>query len=117
MAVDSIRARRLVVIAALAGLVLRLAFAFGYWVHKPLTHDEREYLALARSLTLGKGFTYDLPPDLSDTPRFGRAPGYPVFLALVGAGTAEFDATPARVKIAQSIFGGIGIWLVGIIAM
>ena len=68
MSADPIRARRLVVAAALVGLVLRLAFAFGYWVGKPLTHDEREYLALARSLTLGKGFTYDLPPDAADTP-------------------------------------------------
>ena len=26
----------------------RLAFALGYWIDKPLTHDEREYLLLAR---------------------------------------------------------------------
>ena len=32
----------------LAGLALRLAFGLGYWRDKPLTHDEREYLALAR---------------------------------------------------------------------
>ena len=28
-----------------------------YWVDKPLTHDEREYLALARSVARGDGFT------------------------------------------------------------
>ena len=116
MAVDPNRARRLIVAAALVGLVLRLTFAFGYWLHKPLTHDEREYLALAKSLTLGKGVTYDQPPDSSDTPRFGRAPGYPVFLALVGAGVGEFDATPPQVKAAQSIVGAIGVWLIGAIA-
>ena len=116
MIVDPNRARRLIVAAALVGLVLRLTFAFGYWQHKPLTHDEREYLALARSLTLGKGLTYDQPPDSSDTPRFGRAPGYPVFLALVGAGVGEFDATPPQVKAAQSIVGAIGIWLIAAIA-
>jgi 4-amino-4-deoxy-L-arabinose transferase-like glycosyltransferase len=116
MAVDPIRARRLIVAAAAIGLVLRLAFAFGYWVGKPLTHDEREYLALARSVTLGKGFTYDLPPDSSNAPRFGRAPGYPVFLALVGGGRGEFDATPPQIKIAQSIVAAIGVWLIGTIA-
>jgi 4-amino-4-deoxy-L-arabinose transferase-like glycosyltransferase len=116
MAVDPIRARRLIVAAAAIGLVLRLAFAFGYWVGKPLTHDEREYLALARSVTLGKGFTYDLLPDSSNAPRFGRAPGYPVFLALVGGGRGEFDATPPQIKIAQSIVAAIGVWLIGTIA-
>jgi len=116
MSVDPIRARRLVLAAALIGLVLRLAFAFGYWVDKPLTHDEREYLALARSLTLGKGFTYDLPPNASDTPRFGRAPGYPAFLAIVGGGSEPFDATPPQVKIAQSVTGTIGVFLVATLA-
>lgn len=116
MAVDPIRARRLIVAAAAIGLVLRLAFAFGYWVGRPLTHDEREYLALARSVTLGKGFTYDLPPDSSDTPRFGRAPAYPVFLALVGGGRGEFTATPPQIKIAQSVVAAIGVWLIGTIA-
>jgi len=116
MAVDPIRARRLIVAAAAIGLVLRLAFAFGYWVGRPLTHDEREYLALARSVTLGKGFTYDLPADASNAPRFGRAPGYPVFLALVGGGRGEFDATPRQIKIAQSIVAAIGVWLIGTIA-
>jgi 4-amino-4-deoxy-L-arabinose transferase-like glycosyltransferase len=115
MAVDPIRARRLIVAAAAVGLVLRLTFAFGYWVGRPLTHDEREYLALAQSLTLGKGFTYDPPLDSSGAPRFGRAPGYPVFLALVGGGRREFDASPPQVKLTQSIVGSIGVWLIGAI--
>ncbi len=116
MAIDVTRARRLIGAAAVAGFALRLAFGFGYWLHKPLTHDEREYLALARSVSLGKGFVYDLPSDPPDAQRFGRAPGYPVFLALIGAGTGEFDATPARVKVAQSIVGALGVWLIGAIA-
>ena len=41
---------------------------------------------------------------------FGRAPGYPVFLALVGGGTrSRSSAVPASVKIAQSIVGAIGV--------
>jgi 4-amino-4-deoxy-L-arabinose transferase-like glycosyltransferase len=116
MSIDATRAERLIIAAALAGLVLRLAFGLGYWVHRPLTHDEREYLSLSRNLALGKGFTYDQPVAPGETLRFGRAPGYPVFLALVGAGNGEFDATPARVKIAQSIVGAVGVWLIGTIA-
>ena len=116
MSIDATRAERLIIAAALAGLVLRLAFGLGYWVHRPLTHDEREYLTLARNLSLGKGFTYDEPIGAADTLRFGRAPGYPLFLALVGAGTAAVDETPARVKIAQSVVGSVGVWLIGTIA-
>ena len=116
MSIDGTRAERLIIAAALAGLVLRLAFGLGYWVHRPLTHDEREYLALAKNLSLGKGFTYDEPIGGGDTVRFGRAPGYPVFLALLGVGATNVDATPARVKIAQSVVGSVGVWLIGIIA-
>ena len=39
-------------------LALRLAFALLYWVGQPLTHDEREYLALGRSVARGDGFHY-----------------------------------------------------------
>jgi 4-amino-4-deoxy-L-arabinose transferase-like glycosyltransferase len=116
MATDPARARRLIVAATLVGLFLRLGFGFGYWVGKPLTHDEREYLALAASISHGKGLTYERPPDNPDTPRFGRAPGYPVFLALIGGGARDSDATPAPVKIAQSMVGSLGVWLIGVMA-
>jgi len=116
MASDSTRAQRLIMAATVVGFALRLAFAFGYWEHRPLTHDEREYLALARSLAQGKGFVYDAPASETGTSQqFGRAPGYPAFLALIGAGREEFDATPARVKLAQSIVGAVGVWLIGLI--
>jgi hypothetical protein len=49
---------RWILVAAVAGVALRVAFGALYWVEKPLTHDEREYLALARNLTEGRGFTY-----------------------------------------------------------
>jgi hypothetical protein len=117
MSINPTRAQRLIVAAAVVGFALRLAFGLGYWQHRPLTHDEREYLALAKNLTLGKGFVYDTP-DAEDgsAQRFGRAPAYPFFLALIGAGRGDFDATPARVKLAQSIVGGLGVWLIGLIA-
>ena len=56
---DGRRSRRLILAAAGVALLLRLAFAFFYWTDKPLTHDEREYLSLAESLSGGRGFTYD----------------------------------------------------------
>ena len=117
MSIDPTRAQRLIVAAAVVGLALRLAFGFGYWQHRLLTHDEGEYLTLAKNLTLGKGFVYDAPEaEGVSAQQFGRAPGYPFFLALVGAGRGEFDATPARVKLAQSIVGSFGVWLLGLIA-
>ena len=76
MTLDNTRARRLILAAAAAALALRLAFGFLYWVDKPLTHDEHEYLALARGV-----------------------------------------ASPARVKVAQSLVGALTVWLIGLIAL
>ena len=67
--------RRLILAAAVAGLIVRLAFGLLYWVHKPLTHDEREYLALAQSVAAGRGFVYDASHDTGTAQQFGRAPG------------------------------------------
>ena len=63
-------------------LALRLGFSLGYWVEKPLTHDEHEYWTLSRNLLAGRGLVYDA----DGREHFGRAPGYPVFLATVGVG-------------------------------
>jgi 4-amino-4-deoxy-L-arabinose transferase-like glycosyltransferase len=115
MRIDPILGRRLVLAAAAAGLAARLAFGLLYWVHKPLTHDEREYLALAGSLASGRGFSYEPAQDSGTTQQFGRAPAYPVFLAAIGAG-GPADTVPARVKIAQSIVGAFAVWLIGLLA-
>ena len=107
---------QLIVAAAIAGLVFRLAFAFLYWQDKPLTHDEREYLALAESVSLGRGFTYAADHDTGTAQQFGRAPAYPFFLAALGAGSGDPGTTPARVKVAQAIVGALGVWLIGQLA-
>jgi 4-amino-4-deoxy-L-arabinose transferase-like glycosyltransferase len=100
----------------LAGLVLRLAFALCYWHGQPLTHDEREYLALGRSVARGEGFTYPADEPAPGTgQRFGRAPGYPLFLAALHV-TEPVDHAPRRVQIAQACLGALGIWLVAAIA-
>lgn len=111
------RAGRGILLAVVAGLLLRLAFGFGYWVGKPLTHDEREYLALAANLAQGRGFTY--PPPATGQPepeRFGRAPLYPLGLAALRAITPGADPL-AAIKAVQAVVGALGVWLVAAIAM
>jgi 4-amino-4-deoxy-L-arabinose transferase-like glycosyltransferase len=114
MAVDR-QLRRQIAIAAVVALVFRLAFALLYWVDKPLTHDEREYLALAAGLAEGRGFTYGQPAE-GTTAQFGRAPGYPAFLATIGAGSQTAAAAPARVKIVQGILGVLTVCLIAVAA-
>ena len=117
MAGQDIRTRRLLVAAAVAGFVLRLAFGAVYWVGKPLTHDEREYLALAQSLASGRGFVYGEAHETGTAQQFGRAPGYPVFLALLGPGQNAHERAPAAVKIVQSAVGALTVWLIGVWAL
>ncbi len=110
-------ARRWIGAAAVVALALRAAFGLFYWVDKPLTHDEREYLALARSLTEGRGFAYDPSEHTGTGQQFGRAPGYPAFLALIGGGRGRVDSSPDGVKIAQAVVGAATVWLIGLIAL
>jgi len=100
----------------LAGLALRLLFALVYWTNQPLTHDEREYLALGRAVARGEGFRYPADEPSSGTgQQFGRAPGYPAFLAALRV-TQPVERVPRRVQIAQSCLGAVGIWLMAAIA-
>lgn len=108
--------RRQVAAAAVAGLILRLAFAFLYWTGQPLTRDEQEYLSLARSLAAGHGFVYDDALLATGVQPFGRAPGYPAFLAMVGGGAAVTTSVPGPVRIAQSVVGALGVVLVSALA-
>jgi hypothetical protein len=109
--------RAFVLAAATAGLAARLAFGLGYWVDEKLNRDEVEYLSLARSLAAGQGYEYDAHVANGPVQPFGRAPGYPVFLALVGGGAASStERVPVSVKIAQSIAGAIGVVLIAVAA-
>lgn len=107
--------RRWILAAAVIGLVARLCFSFLYWNDKPLTHDEREYLALATSLQAGHGFTYPADHSVGTSQRFGRAPGYPAFLAVIGVDNS-FDSTPPRLEVVQAFLGAVVIWMIGTIA-
>ena len=108
--------RRWIVACVFIGLALRLAFALLYWVNQPMSHDEREYLALGRSVARGDGFHY-----LTDEPRpgtaqqFGRAPGYPIFLSTLRVMEPREHA-PRRVQVAQAFLGALIVWLIASIA-
>ena len=109
--------RNFVLAAAVVGLVARLGFGLVYWVNESLNRDEVEYMSLARSLVAGRGYIYDEHVAKGPVEPFGRAPGYPAFLALVGGGTPEsVTAVPSSVKIAQSIVGAAGIVLIAVAA-
>jgi len=97
-------------------IALRLAFALGYWTDQPLTRDEKEYLSLARGLASGAGFVYDEVAREGGVDPFGRAPGYPAFLALIGAGGAVTRDVPVMAKVVQSIVGGLGVLMVFVLA-
>ena len=112
---DRRRSRQLVFAAAVIGLALRLAFGLVYWKDKPLTHDEHEYLALGESVAAGRGFTYPPDHDTGTSPRFGRAPAYPAFLALLGV-QSRATAAPVRVKVVQAVLGAIAILLIAALA-
>lgn len=109
-----------IVIGAVA---LRLAFALGYWVDKPLTLDEQEYLLLAHNLASGRGFSYASPVSGRVEGRHvGRAPLYPAFLAGVALAVPGSPirsdrlptSTPVEVKVVQALLGGVIVWLVGL---
>jgi hypothetical protein len=111
-----IRARRGIIACVVAAFALRAAFALVYWTHQPLTHDEREYLALARSLARGEGYRYPADePDPGTGQQFGRAPGYPAFLAAFIVPVPS-EHVPPRVQVVQSAVGAIGVWLIALIA-
>jgi len=115
------RVPRAVWLAVAVGIAARLAFALGYWVDKPLTHDEREYLLLARNVAEGRGFVH-LQPDGTPAPgeHFGRAPVYPVFLAAVirvtGAPSAADVPLLRAIRMVQAVLGGVLVWLVAWLA-
>ena len=92
---------RALLVIALIGIALRLAFSLGYWVDKELTRDEREYLSLARSLAAGEGFVYDAAIEEGPVDPFGR----------------PMQSVPTLVKITQSGVGGIGVIFVGLLAL
>jgi 4-amino-4-deoxy-L-arabinose transferase-like glycosyltransferase len=100
--------RWLLTMAFLLALGARLTFALAYWVDKPLTLDEQEYLTLGKNLAAGRGLVYDA----DGREHFGRAPGYPAFLAVVfalGGGTRAY-------KVAQSLIGALTVLLIAALA-
>ena len=104
----------IVAFAVLAALAVRLLFGFGYWVNKPLTHDEHEYLELGRNIAAGRGFSYDEPAGPA-TERFGRAPLYPLLVASVAV-LVPPAALPAALKAVQALLGAVTVLLLAAVA-
>ncbi len=110
--------------ALIVALLLRAAFGLFYWTGKPLTHDEREYLALAYNLVAGRGFIQDLPdqPKHPLVQQYGRAPIYPLFLTPLVWTDATWRSgqpmseVPAAIKLAQSIVGTFSVYLLALLA-
>ncbi len=111
--------RRVLVAALVVAFVVRLLFGLYYWVGKPLTRDEQEYLALAVNLAQGHGFAYPASDQPSGAQRVDRAPFYPLFLAPLVIGEAragiEIRETPTAVKVAQSALGTVVVWLIALL--
>jgi hypothetical protein len=129
------RSRRWLAAAVPVALVLRLVFGLAYWVEKPLTLDEQEYLLLARNLAQGRGYAY---PTVSGEAQVGihfeRPPLYPALIAATLVATGHPWATtannptdavpmprsssevPRAVIVVQACLGAFGVWLVGLIA-
>ncbi len=116
----------IIVAALLLGLLLRLVFAFGYWVGKPLTLDEQEYLQLGASLAKGHGLRYD---GADGTRHFERPPGFAAFVAGVLTVSGGLPASegerplprsssevPSSIKIAQCLVGVLGVGFIAAVA-
>ena len=129
------RARAIIAGAIAIGLLLRLAFAFGYWVGKPLTLDEQEYLLLATSVARGAGLTYPPAAEQRSARHFERPPVFAVLLAGVlrltrdplvaapvdGSGMPRgfprsSTDVPASIKVTQSLIGVMVIVLIASLA-
>lgn len=98
------RRNQLVAVAVVLGFLVRVAFAVGYWVDKPLTIDQVEYLMLADNLAAGEGFVYDDDGQM----RLMRSPGYPAFLAA----TFAIYHSLTFLKVVQSLVGALAVFLV-----
>ena len=99
-----------------SGLALRLAFALLYWVDQPLTHDEREYLALGAQRGARRRVPA-IPP--TSRARDGAAVRPRARLPAVPRGARRHRRprqAPRRVQIAQAFVGALGIWLIAAIA-
>lgn len=90
----------------LSSIFLRLWFGLGYWANKPLTHDAKEYLELAENFNETGRFTYD-PPQTEQIEQYGRAPGYPFWLAML----LRISPSLAWVRLAEIVVSLVSCYL------
>jgi hypothetical protein len=95
----------------LTSLLLRLWFAVGYWSGKPLTHDANEYLELARNYNEKGAFMYEVRPGRM-IENYGRAPGYPFWLAML----LRVEPTLGWIRLAEVIVSLFSTYLLFVLA-
>lgn len=95
----------------LTSLLLRLWFALGYWAGKPLTHDANEYLELARNYNEQGKLVYD-SQHTGQIEHYGRAPGYPFWLALL----LRVEPTIGWIRLAEVLISLFSSYMFFVIA-
>lgn len=90
----------------LISILLRLWLALGYWAGKPLTQDAKEYLELANNYNSTGAFQYDEHHTLQ-IESYGRAPGYPYWLALM----LRVQPTLAWIRVMEVVINLCSAWL------
>jgi 4-amino-4-deoxy-L-arabinose transferase-like glycosyltransferase len=103
--------KKLLAFVLLTSLLLRIWFAIGYWGNKPLTHDSQEYLELAKSLNETGRFELPVRQTLK-IESYGRAPGYPVYLAFL----LRISPTLSWVRLAEALLNLFSSYLFFLIA-
>ena len=103
--------KKLLAFVFLTSLLLRLWFAIGYWGNKPLTHDAKEYLELAKSINESGQFELAVRKT-HKIESYGRAPGYPFWLAFL----QRISPALAWIRLAEALLSLISTYLFFLIA-
>ncbi len=103
--------KKLLAFVFLTSLLLRLWFAIGYWGNKPLTHDAKEYLELAKSINESGQFELAVRKT-HKIESYGRAPGYPFWLAFLH----RISPALAWIRLAEALLSLISTYLFFLIA-
>lgn len=89
----------------------RIWFAIGYWGGKPLTHDATEYLELAKNFNQTGQLELPARKTLM-IESFGRAPGYPIWLAFL----LRISPTLSWIRIAEALIAVLNTYLFFLLA-
>src|SRR5262245_12372921 len=98
--------KKLLAFIFLISLMTRIWFAIGYWGTKPLTHDATEYLELAKNFNQTGHLELPVRKTLM-IESYGRAPGYPVWLAFL----MRISPTLSWIRLAEALVSLLNTYL------